>query len=367
MTDRSNDLPPPRRLPLLVLGFMSLIVGVLTGLVRLGWPPLPPGLVSFVPLHGPLMVCGFFGTLIGVERAVALGNRWGYIAPACTGAGALLLLLGAPFGAGAALVVFGSAGLVEASIRVYRRHAAMHTATLALGALAWLIGNVIWMADSVYAAVPWWSCFLVLTIAGERLELSRLLPPSPAAQRTFALLVGMLIIATGLSGGSGNGGRLLLAAVLIAVTVWLLRYDLARRTVHGQGLTRFMAVSLLSGYVWLLIGGGVGLASGGMFGPAAYGATLHAVFLGFVFSMVFGHAPVILPAVTGFTLSYHPAFYLHLALLHISLALRVGGDLAGHGEWRAIGGTLNAIAIAAFLINTVAAVVRGRRTDRMRT
>jgi hypothetical protein len=31
--------------------------------------------------HGPLMVCGFLGTLISLERAVAL-DAWSYAAPA---------------------------------------------------------------------------------------------------------------------------------------------------------------------------------------------------------------------------------------------------------------------------------------------
>ena len=65
-------------------------------------------------------------------------------------------------------------------------------------------------------------------------------------------------------------------------------------------------------------------------GPA-YDASLHAVFLGFVMSMVFAHAPLIVPAVPRVPLPFRRGFYIHLALLHASLALRlVGGDLAGN-------------------------------------
>jgi hypothetical protein len=42
-----------------------------------------------------------------------------------------------------------------------------------------------------------------------------------------------------------------------------------------------------------------------------YDAMLHAVFLGFVISMVFAHASVIFPAVLGLPFEYRPAFYLH--------------------------------------------------------
>ncbi len=103
----------------------------------------------------------------------------------------------------------------------------------------------------------------------------------------------------------------------------------------------------------------IGLFAGGMFSGATYDATLHAVFLGFVFAMVFGHAPIILPSVTRFAVPYHPVFYLHLALLHLSLILRLAGDLLSHPAWRSAGGLLNAITLLVFVLNTLGAVIRG--------
>jgi len=85
------------------------------------------------------------------------------------------------------------------------------------------------------------------------------------------------------------------------------------------------------------------------------------VLLGFVFSMVFGHAPIIFPAVLRVAVPYHPYFYVPLALLHASLVVRLAGDIALSLEWRAWGGALNAIALAAFVLGTISAVVRGRR------
>jgi hypothetical protein len=84
---------------------------------------------------------------------------------------------------------------------------------------------------------------------------------------------------------------------------------------------------------------------------------LHVVFLGFVFSMIFAHAPIILPSVTQLALPFHQLFYLHAGLLHLSLLLRVAGDLAlvpGGQSW---GGILNALAIVVFLLNSIRAVV----------
>ena len=86
---------------------------------------------------------------------------------------------------------------------------------------------------------------------------------------------------------------------------------------------------------------------------------LHALFLGFVMSMVFGHAPVILPSVLRVPLPYRPIFYLHLGLLHLGLLLRVaGGDLAGSAEAWHWGGVLNVIALLVFILASAATAVR---------
>jgi hypothetical protein len=252
-----------------------------------------------------------------------------------------------------------------ASLDVFRRQRAMFTFTLALGAACWSVGNVLWAAGyAVRDVVAWWLAFLILTIAGERLELSRFLPPSRIAGWIFAAIVGAIVI--GLLGAGAPWGTQLLAAGLVALAAWLVKQDIARRTVRAQGLTRFIAVCLLSGYVWLALGGGIIVAAKGLHaGTASYDAAVHALALGFVFAMVFGHAPIIFPAVLRVAVPYHPTFYLPLALLQVSLALRLAGDALGDFALVRVGGLGNALALAAFIANTIGAVIRGsrRRTE----
>ncbi len=349
-----NALSPWARRPMLVLGFAALGAGILAGLARLGWPVPLAGLAS---LHGPLMASGFFGTVISLERAVALGSLWAYGAPVAAAFGAVLLLFQSP--AASLLFTFSSLLLLAATAVVYARQRALFTATLLAGAAAWAVGNGLWLAGQPFPAiVPWWAAFLALTIAGERLELSRLLPPSPAARTLFAILAAALLAAT--AAFSVKGVPLLLAGILLALALWLVRHDLARRTIRTQGLTRFVAVCLLSGYAWLAACGLLGLLSGGAFAAPAYDATLHTLFLGFVFAMVFGHAPIILPAVAGLRVDYHPVFYAHLALLHISLVIRVAGDMTGVFSWKAWGGLLGAVALALFLALTAFGILRAK-------
>lgn len=357
----SPQLAPVQRLPLLVLGFIALFAGTGAGLARLGWP-LPGAVAAQIAWHGPLMICGFFGTVIALERAVAIARLWAYAGPLAAGLGTLALLGGlvraAPWlSAGAAAI------LASACVAIVRRQPALFTVTLALGALAWLVGCVAWAAGAALPEVlPWWLAFLVLTIAGERLELSRLRPPSRSAVRVFAALLVLCVAALALGSAGLRWGVPLFAATLVALAAWLVRQDIARRTVRGRGLTRFIAVALLSGYGWLALGGAVALAAGGLHpGSPAYDAALHALLLGFVFSMVFGHAPIIFPAVLRVSMPYHPSFYAPLALLHASLALRLAGDATGSFAWVRAGAALNALALAAFIASTLAAVIRGWR------
>ncbi|MCF8183485.1 MAG: hypothetical protein K9J43_00745, partial [Polynucleobacter sp.] len=156
-------------------------------------------------------------------------------------------------------------------------------------------------------------------------------------------------------------GLTLFSAALLALAVCLLPYDIARRNLRQPGLTGFIALCLLGGYVWLVIAGLLGLAGGFVPGHSWRDATLHAVGLGFVFSMIFGHAAIIFPAVMRVRIPYHPVFYLPLLALHASLALRVFGGLGDRFPLRQEGGLINAIALLLFIIILLGSVVRGRR------
>ena len=200
----------------------------------------------------------------------------------------------------------------------------------------------------------------MLTIAGERLELSRLLPPSSAAQRVFAAILAVFAVALAAS-GTPSGVRLF-GAALLALAVWLARQDVARRTVRGTGLTRYVAVCLLSGYAWLACAGVLLLFGDATPGGAQRDAALHALALGFVFAMVFGHAPIIVPAVLRARLPYHPFFYVPLVLLHASLAARVAADLVAVPPFARAPAVANALVLALFVLTMATSVLRARTT-----
>lgn len=358
--------------PLMGAAVVLLIGGLWEGLVYLGLP-LPAGQHSLHVDHGPLMALGFLGTLIALERAVALGSAWAYLAPAGAAIGGLAVACGAP-GVGQAAVTFGGLALVAIFLAVHRIQASTSNVVLACGAICWVVAGALWIANwDVPRFIVWLAGFLVLTITGERLELSRLTGRSRLAGVLFvaasAVFVAGLVVSLFLE---ATGVRIA-GAGLCGLAGWLTCYDITRRTVRGTGITRYIAVALLTGYAWLAVGGVLWLDIGRMsftdLGRAAHGsaydAMLHAVFLGFVISMIFAHAPIIVPAVLGRALPYTAWFYLPLGLLHATLLLRlVGGDaLNNEASWQ-WGGSLNEVALLLFVALAAASVVRAARCRR---
>lgn len=351
------------RLPLLLLGMLALVSGVLAGLARLA-VDVPVFAAAQAGSHGALMICGFLGTVIALERAVALaasGLSWPFLGPLSAGSGGLALLFGAPLVLTQFLFIAASAIVTAGSALLFVRQPAIHLATLTLGALSWLAGNLVWMvAGTLLPAVPWWLAFLVLTIAGERLELTRFLPTPQTARQGFAAIVIGLLGAATLSLWFEPAGLSLFALMLVALAAWLLRHDIARQTVRQRGLTRYIAVCLLTGYVWLAVGGLLGVFGGLVPGNQWRDAALHAILLGFVFAMIFGHAPIIFPAVAKVKIPYHPAFYLPLALLHLTVFARIVGDLAPLPVMTQAAAIGNALTLLAFVLTILVQVFSAR-------
>ncbi len=359
--------PPSRNLRIL-LARAVLAAGVLTlllsaiwaGLLRLGWA-LPAPQHGLAALHGPLFVCGMLGALIGLERAVALGRPWAFIGPLLTLASGLGLLAGLPVSVGALLLSAASLSLLLVFAALIRRQPAQFVVTMALGAVCWLGGNLLWLGGRPLAVASlWWAGFLVLTIVGERLELGRLRQLPSWTAKIFALGVVTVLLGLGVTVVAYAPGVRLTGAGFVILGLWLLAFDIARRTIRRPGLPGFSATCILSGSLWLVIAGMLALITPPAYAGPGYDALLHAVFVGFVFAMIFGHAPIIVPALLQIPLKFNRWSYLPLVALHLSLLMRVAGDLTLRLDLRRWGGMLNAMAIAIFLLLTLISALQAR-------
>lgn len=313
--------------------------------------------------HGPLMIFGFVGGAIGLERTVAVRTRWAWAGPVCSALGVVTLLAGLPV-AVPALLFTGSfllLGLVYAT--VHRRQATAAVIAQAAGVIGAVSATLLWgFGDGGFAAaMPPAVVFVVATIIGERLELARI----PVTAGNPEPLITGLVLALAAAGilfvAAPEVGHPLMGLLLVAVAVVTARVDVARRLVRAQGLPRFSAVCMLAGYLWLGLAGLLWVAFPRTTTGFLYDAAVHAVFLGFVISMIFAHAPIILTAVIRRPLPYHPVMYVPVALLHGGLALRLLGDAREAVPLWQAGGVINVLAVLTFILTGVTLSVRASR------
>ena len=346
----------PSRTWLLLPGGISLAAGLVAAVLLTG--VTAPRLAAHLPdRHGILMTLGFLGTVIALERAVALRQPWAYLSPALLGAGGIALVAAGPRPVGAVLLAGGLVTLLAVYTRLYSRQRDAGTAVEALGTAAALVAVILWLRVDVPVVLPWLVAFVVLTIAAERVELARLQLPASAGGVLLAAgatLVGACAVAL----LRPEPGLRAVGATLLLLAGWLARHDVARRTLRLPGRPRFAAVAMLLGYLWLVVGALVWLVGGPPTGAPAYDAVVHSVFLGFAMSMVLAHATIILPAVVRRPVPHLPRMWLPLAVLHLGLAVRVvlGDGLGLDLAWR-LGAYLTVAALVMLPLTVVSSLL----------
>jgi hypothetical protein len=361
-------MPLERRflhLPLLAVILAAMVIGILAGLARIGWM-VPDVAMARAALHGPLLIAGVFGTLISLERAIAMRNVTGRTwtpadaAPVLGGAGTVVLLVSGTTVPALLLIAGGAVALLAVHLEMLRRHPTLDIAVMGIGAAFLVLADAAWLAGrQVPLLTPWWVAFLVLTIVGERVELARIRFHGPAGRRTFAAAVGLYVVTLLLISVDAPLGVRLSGLGLLAITAWLLRHDVAWLTVRKPGFPRYSAICLLTGYAWLGVAGLILVATPQLWAALTYDAFLHAVLLGFVFSMIFAHAPFIVPGIVGRRVGYSALAWLPLVLLHLSVVLRIVGDLRLDQDLRHTSGLLSGIAILLYGAVLVIGLLRG--------
>jgi hypothetical protein len=236
-------------------------------------------------------------------------------------------------------------------------------ALMTLGACAWLLSAALRASGAAFAqVVPFWMAFLVLTIAGERFELARILRPSRRGMIVFVAIVAVLAAGTLLTLADLVLGTRVAGAGLLALGVWLGLRDRPIAAARAHPLARFIGTATRLGYLWLAVAGAIALAFDGVPAGFRYDALLHALFAGFVLSLILAHAPIVVPAIVGGAFGYRRALYAGPVLLSLSVLARVGGDLLEQVPVRDAGAVGIGIALAVFAV-TMASGLRGRRTE----
>ncbi|MCE7992115.1 MAG: hypothetical protein HEP71_09045 [Roseivirga sp.] len=342
------------RLPVILLAMMSLIVGLLTGFLRIGWTLPVYGLSGN---HGAIMVGGFLGSLITLERAIVLKSNWAYAIPLTSGLSMIAFFIGQDQWAHV-LLIAASAGLIVIYLVAINQKKGVYIEYLLVGAICWLAGNILLLRTGFYPSVfPWWMIFVLSTIVGERLELTRFLPVTKFQKQLLGIF--QLVALAGIMLPFHGPGRWMTGAGLLAIALWLMKFDVVRVLLKKQGHFFYTGLALFSGYCWLLMVGALVLIN-----PAtgyAYDALLHTFFLGFTFSMIFAHGPIIFPGILGQTVQpFHKLLFVWLGLLNVSIIGRVLADFGLWMEMRMWSGMLSGVSIIFFLITLMVVLQKQR-------
>lgn len=306
---------PHLLLPLVLLGLLG---GISGGWIRLGSAMIP--IASAGSNHGLLMVGGFLGTLISIERAMVMEKKTWLVIPLLTGSSVFAFLLGYT-NTGLFIIMAGSLGLSLIMHLQTIKHPKFHSVLLYGGAASWFIGNFLaWHTGLIATGSTWWIGFLLFTIVGERLELSQFLPV-PTWSKT-ALKSLLVLFTVGLIIPFHSWGNEIMGISSLLIAAWLLFFDMAKVASRKPGQFRYIGIGFRVGYVWLGLHGLIllGMENHVLF----YDLILHTFFLGFTFSMIWAHTPIIFPTIFGIREKpYHPILWVTWTLFQVSLAGRM--------------------------------------------
>ena len=331
------------------LAVLFMLLGMVIGVVRLlffGGVTSQPFLPNLLPYHGEIMVFGFLAVLIVVERYIGalpfkLKRSMHYMPP-LVALGAVLKIAGLLWSLQAVNIVGSVVLAMGLTVYVYLLWAVGRYSAQPLPMRFMMLGGLLLLITALVTvdrpAVGNLSLtllmlsFPVFTILGERIELSRFLAPAVHARARWGL--GLAVLASALLlldlkfpaavPDSAFALWALLVAALVVPLFWA-----ERPLMSGElsvGLSRYLGRHLVVAYLWLMLGLAliVVLAVAGQDRPL-FDASTHSIAVGFVFTMIMAHAPVIAPALLGrgvvvARLSYYP-----LVLLTLGNLLRVGG------------------------------------------
>ncbi len=356
---------PWHRLAILIWAGIACLTGLMTAFARIGLSPFAQS-HELVSVHGALMVFGFLGTAIGMERGVAYhaGSAshpsWGLIAPLLGALGVvstfvLALIPTLPQWWPAIPGAFWAASMFELSavyIGIWSWQNSLTLIIQMMGSLTGALGMILY-ACSVPALrlAPLWMVFLVLTIIGERLELARVSFTGRRVENTLLTAAGVSVVGSILILFIPEVGYVILGLSFLVLLITMLAHDIARHTFKLPGMTGFMGVAMLCAYVWGIIGSLLWTLTpqSDLFSQRSAFA-LVCFDLGFTMTMVIAHACIIVPAIIRRPLPFSTLMWIPLIGLQSGLALGAIGTLRGSVQIGQAGSVCEILSLLALLI-----------------
>ena len=358
----------------ILLMLLALAVGI-SKLFLLGGLITQPFLPLLLPNHGEIMVFGFLAILLATERYLgALAFPFHPIIhsmPFLVAAGAVIQIMGWVTNifpltlGGSVLLIAGFVIYIYIITSIGKRSAQpLPFRYMSLAAISLMVGSIIGIWNTPVGNLPFSMLLLgfpVLTIFGERVELTRFVAPAISSKARYGiwiLAVAFALMLVQILFPLIAPRSLMLTWVLLLMVVAIpLAWGERRLMTRGDKvLHRYLGTHLMVAYGWLLLGLLIFLAIA-IKGQtvALMDAATHSLAVGFIGSMILAHAPIIMPVIIGRPLVEAKLTRLPLWLLTIGNFFRVVSAIAGEtGLRRAIAsgaaGGLTLLAVIMFVI-----------------
>lgn len=318
----------------MILGAIFFLSAVFIGIWRIAilrgflLPPIP----EWLPPHGEIMLGGFLASLIIFERMIALRINALIWVPYIYAFSAMMLHNGNPYVRTIHLVAL--AGWLLHRWIAYRKFHRWEkplvesVAFITLSSALMYPGGLLARPEVALQGLA----FPVAVIAIERLEMSLLFKKMGARLVVFALIgwcfLWNLSTWQGILDLKNIGWATLLLVVSIALHDMALRGSKNKKTLStAHGLHNFLKLALILSYAWLFTAAIALILSTKISAAIQKDILFHLFGLGFVFTMILGHAPLILPAALG-KLPPTKAPVIPFLLFQTATIFRMVGDLA---------------------------------------
>lgn len=305
MIDPSSSPGQSRGLPLVYRGIIGLsallfFLASITGIWRIALTRgfVLPAIPEWWPPHGHLMVGGFLAGVILFERIIALQISWLAWVPYVYVISAIFLHTGSNIVRGIHVVALAGwvlhRWLAYQAFGKYEKPLVESVAFMTLSSALIYPGGLMASPTVALAALS----FPIATILVERLEMSLNFRKFGARLTLWALILWSAL--WGLNSWLNVLQLPWMGIATLFLAIGCIRFDMTlwtKRAVHQ--LHSFLRRTLMVGYVWFLLFAISMIGSSHLSGAVTKDVMFHLAGLGFIFTMILAHAPLILPAAIG--------------------------------------------------------------------
>lgn len=280
----------------MVLGALCFLIAISIGIWRVAVTRgfLLPTIPESWPPHGEIMLGGFLASLIIFERMIALPIDSLIWVPYVYASSALMLHTGNPFARGIHLAAL--AGWLLHRWIAYRKFHRWEkplvesVAFITLSSALMYPGGLLARPEVALQGLA----FPIAVIAAERLEMSFLIKKL-GSRLVLSALIGWCLL-WNLSTWRGIPNLPVMGVITLLLFASIAFYDTALRVSQKQtdGLHKFLKTALMLSYGWLSLGAIAMTASSKISSAIFKDVQFHLIGLGFIFTMILGHAPLIL-------------------------------------------------------------------------